>query len=182
MAGSARAVRIARQGDGTAIAVESSPVAGAGPTLRASTPHFPNSAGSSRALRTFLVFLVGLAVIYGLFMGLAVRTADVSASYLVEEVLTAAVAIALVVGWFVTLGQAPAAAWVENGQLVVRERTGRSRRFPVATARFLVLRTNGVGPLGPEPTEFVEVSVPRGAGRTYLVGAHFFDFAQPSPT
>lgn len=147
-----------------------------------SSRRFPNSAGSTRAFRTFLLFLAGLAAIYGLFMGLAVRTATPGAGYAVEEVLTAAVAVALVVGWLVTLGQAPASAWIEGGQLVVRERTGLSRRFPTASVRFHVLRTNGAGPFGPEPTEFVEVSVPRGRRRTYLVGANFFDFARSQTT
>jgi hypothetical protein len=136
-----------------------------------------NSAGNSRAYRTFLLFLVGLAVIYAIFMSLAVTSVATGTDSAVEAVLTIAVAVALIIGWAVTLGQTPTMAWVEGGQLVVRERTGRSRRFPTDTVRIHVLRTNGTSLFGAEPTEFVEVSVPRGPRRTYLVAAHFFDFA-----
>ena len=178
MAGAARAVRIPREGDGSSIAVESAAALTESAARPPPSPRFRNSAGSSRAFRTLILFLVGLAVIYGLFMGVAVRTSMGGSNDLVEAILTAATAVSLVVGWVVTLGQAPAAAWVEHGQLVVQERMGRPRRFPVPGVQIRVVRTNGVGPLGPEPTEFVELSVPRGARRTYLVGAHFFDFAQ----
>lgn len=124
-----------------------------------------------------MLFLVGIAAIYGVFMGLAVRSSVDGSNDVVEAILTAAMAVALVIGWFVTLGQAPTAAWVENGQLVVKERTGRFRRFPTGSVHVRVVRSNGAGPFGPEPTEFVEVSVPRGARHTYLVGTNFFDFA-----
>jgi hypothetical protein len=159
------------------MAVESSPTAshtsGAGPPTR----RFTNVAGSSRALRTFLLFVVLLAVIYGVFMDLAVTSVVNGTNYAVEGILTASVAVALVVGWFVTLGQTPSAAWVENGQLVVLGRMGRPRRFPTDTVRIHVLRSNGAGLFGPEPTEFVEISLAGGTRRTYLVGTHFFDFA-----
>jgi hypothetical protein len=138
---------------------------------------FTNSAGSSRAYRTFLLFLVALAVIYAVFMGYAVSSTVTGTNYAVEGVLTASVAVGLIIGWWVTLGQAPTMAWVENGQLVVRGRIGGARRFPTDAVRIHVMRSNGVGFLGPEPTEFVEVSLPQGLRRTYLVGTHFFDFA-----
>jgi hypothetical protein len=141
-------------------------------------PRFPNTAGSARAYRTFVLFVAALAAIYGVFMGLAVRTSAAGANDAVEAILTAAVAVSLVVGWAVTLGQAPAAAWLENGHLVVHERTGRIRRFPTASVSYRALRSNSPGPLGPEATEFVEVSALRGPRRTYLVGANYFDFAR----
>jgi hypothetical protein len=137
-----------------------------------------NSGGSSRAYRTFLLFLVALAVIYGVFLGIAVHDSSNGGSAEVEAILTGAVAVALVFGWFVTLGQAPSMAWVENGDLVVRDRLGRSRHYPTSSLRVHALRSNGAGLFGPEPTEFVEVSVPGGRHSTYLVTAHFFDFAQ----
>jgi hypothetical protein len=177
MAGAARAVRIPRDGDGSSIAVEPSNRTASASAPAAAGRRFENSAGSSRAYRTFLFFLVALAVIYGVFISLAVTRVANGTNVAVEVVLTASVAVALVIGWAVTLGQAPSAAWVENRQLVVRERTGRSRRFPTDTLRIHVLRTNPTGLFGGEPTEFVEVSVPRGSRRTYLVGEHFFDFA-----
>ena len=176
MAGAARAVRIRRDNDapsgGETPARTGNPSAGA-----VSGPRVQNSAGSSRAFRMFLFFLVGLAVIYGLFMGFAVTSAAPGTNDAIEGVLTASVAVALVVGWWVTLGQAPTAAYIDGHHLVVRDRIGRSRRFPVDGLRVSLLRSNASGFLGPEPTEFVEVSVPRGPHHTYLVGSHFFDFA-----
>ena len=180
MGSSTRAVRIPRQGDGASIAVEPAAESPSAAAPVATRRRMPNSAGSSRAFRTFLIFLIGLAAIYGIFLGVAVRSSSASTSTPVEEVLTVAVVVALAVGWIVTLGQAPTAAWVDDEKLVVRERMGWTRRFPIATVRFHVLRTNGVGLFGPEPTEFVEVSTPRGAGRTYLVGANYFYFARPT--
>ncbi|MCI4347293.1 MAG: hypothetical protein L3J97_01575, partial [Thermoplasmata archaeon] len=67
--------------------------------------------------------------------------------------------------------------WLERDELVVRERTGRLRRFPKDDLRIQVLRSNGAGFLGPTPTEYVEVATLYGVRRTYLVGIHFFDFA-----
>ncbi|MGC2290131.1 MAG: hypothetical protein WA688_09805 [Thermoplasmata archaeon] len=182
MAGAARAVRIPRDGDGSSIAVEP-PSSLRSPPPSTTSPgtvsrRFTNSAGSSRALRTFLFFLVALAVIFGVFMDFAVTSVVSGTNYAVEAILTVSVAVALIIGWFVTLGQAPSVAWVQNGQLVVRERTGRTRRFPTDTVRIHVLRSNDPGPFGPEPTEFVELSAPGGARRTYLVATHFFDFAR----
>jgi hypothetical protein len=159
------------------MAVEPPPSASRVPGGSSSIRRFSNDAGSSRALRTFLLFVVLLAVIYGVFMDLAVTSVANGTNYAVEVVLTVSVGVALVIGWFVTLGQTPSAAWVENGQLVVIGRIGRARRYPTDTVRIHVLRSNGAGLFGPEPTEFVEVSLPGGTRRTYLVGTHFFDFA-----
>jgi hypothetical protein len=138
----------------------------------------PNRAGGQRAFRTFLVFVVGLAAIYALFLAYDVAVAPAATEATVSGFLTVSVVLALAVGWWVTLGQTPTVAWVERGELVVRERTGRLRRFPTDDLRIHVLRPNGSGLLGPEPTEFVELSVPGGPRRTYLVGARFFDFAR----
>lgn len=177
MAGAARAVRIPRAGEGPA-ATESSTEAVLTPAPRSTEHRFTNAAGSSRAFRTFVFFLVALAVIYAVFLDLAVSSSTGGSNYSVEEVLTAAVVISLGIGWFVTFGQTPSGAWVEGGQLVVHERTGRFRRFPQDDVKFHVLRSNEVGIFGPEPTEYVEVFAPRAGRRTYLVGTHFFDFAQ----
>lgn len=123
------------------------------------------------------MFLVCLAVIYAVFIDLAVRSYSSTGSLSVEVILTVAVGVSLVVGWWVTLGQAPTVAWVEGNYLVVRDRLGRTRRFSRDRLRINVLRTNGTGFLGQDPTEFVELGVPGGQPRTYLVGTHFFDFA-----
>ena len=176
MAGTARPVRIRRDTDGS-YAVETPAGATSPASSHAVTQRYPNAAGSSRALRTFLFFLIALAVIYGVFMAFAATSATSGANSAVEAVLTLSVAIALFVGWYVTLGQAPTQAYIAGDKLVVHERTGRTRRFSVEGLRVTMLRTNGRGFLGPEPTEFVEVSVPGGPRHTYLVGTHFFDFA-----
>ncbi len=173
MAGDARAVRIRRGPDGGG---STGPPAFVPGSVVASRP-LANTAGGSRALRMFLFFLVGLAVIYAFFMGYAVTSLAAASDTTVEAILTGAVVVALGVGWWVTLGQAPTLAYVEGAQLVVRERTGRNRRFRTDQLRINLLRSNPSGFLSPEPTDFVELSVPHGSRRTYLVGSHFFDFA-----
>lgn len=177
MAGAARAVRIPRERVGPPVPAEE-PGPESSPDLTpARSRRVANTAGSSRAYRTFLIFLVALVVIYAVFLGSAVSSSAAGTSSAIEGVLTASVIVALVVGWFVTLGQAPTMAWVDDGELVVRTRLGTARRYPAESVRIHVLRANAVGFLGPEPTEFVEVSAPGGVRRTYLVGTHFFDLA-----
>jgi hypothetical protein len=177
MTGAARAVRIPRERELPMGSIDRPAPTMDRPPAAPSTRRFTNGAGSARAFRTFLLFLVALAMIYAVFMGYAVSSSVAGTNSAVEGVLTASVAVALLVGWWVTLGQAPTLAWVEDGELVVLGRLGRIRRFPIDTLRVHVMRSNGVGFLGPDPTEFVEVSLPGGLRRTYLVGAHFFDFA-----
>lgn len=173
MAGGARAVRIRRGPESGGSAGAPGPAAS---PVVASRP-YANTAGGSRAFRMFLFFLVGLAVIYAFFMGYAVTSLAAATDGTVEVVLTVSVVAALGVGWWVTLGQAPTVAYVEGDQLVVRERTGRNRRFRTDELRINLLRSNPSGFLSPEPTDFVELSEPHGSRRTYLVGSHFFDFA-----
>ncbi|HLY76327.1 MAG TPA: hypothetical protein VKT21_00390 [Thermoplasmata archaeon] len=174
MARAARAVRIRRDPGGSV--AEESPLIQK--RLAAPVQRFTNSDGTSRAFVMFLFFVVLLVAIYGVFLSVALRSSVDGAGTGVEVVLTVSAGAALAVGWWVTLGQAPAMAWIQNGQLVVRERTGRSSRFPTDTLRVQRLRSNGGGIFGKAPTEFVELSSPGRARRTYLVGAHFFDFAQ----
>jgi hypothetical protein len=182
MAGDARAVRIPRTGPPSSAAAElpsePSSTSGLAPSRVPPGERFPNTAGSSRAFRTFLFFLMALAAIYAVFLDFAVTSAASGTNLSVEGILTAAVLVSLGIGWFVTLGQTPSAAWIEKGQLVVHERVGRIRRYPTDSVRFHVLRSNQGGLLGPEATEFVEVSTPSGVRHTYLVGTHYFDFAQ----
>lgn len=177
MASAARAVRIRREEAETPSSGQAAPSPGTGTALSPPGRRFANVAGSNRALRTFLLFLVCLAVIYAVFINLAVRSSSSTGSLSVEAILTGAVGVSLVVGWWVTLGQAPTVAWTEGSYLVVRDRFGRSRRFARDRLQIHVLRTNGTGFLGRDPTEFVELGVPGGRSRTYLVGTHFFDFA-----
>lgn len=178
MAGAARAVRIRREVDATSVPTTTPTAAGAAGPPVTSSRRMVNSAGTARAYRTFVVFLVAFAIVYGVFLSIAATSVSNGTNYPVEVFLTVATAVGLVVGWWVTLGQAPISAGVENGELVVRPRIGRPKRFGTGTLRLHVLRTNGAGWFGPEATEFVEVSTLRGVRRTYLVGTHFFDFAQ----
>ncbi|MCI4348586.1 MAG: hypothetical protein L3J97_08230, partial [Thermoplasmata archaeon] len=76
-----------------------------------------NSAGTSRGFRTFLFFLVALAAIYAGFLSYAVTSSAAGASASVAGILTGSVAVALAVGWWVTLGQTPRAAWLERDEL-----------------------------------------------------------------
>ncbi|MCI4353399.1 MAG: hypothetical protein L3K14_08500 [Thermoplasmata archaeon] len=177
MAGRTWAVRIRRDENVPGDSGAASEPADRAPSTPPSGRRVSNSAGSSRAFRTFLLFVVALGAIYGVFLAYSATSSVTGGSPSVAGILTGSVVVALVVGWWVTLGQTPTVAWLERGELVVRERTGRLRRFPRDDLRIHVLRTNGGGFLGPTPTEFVEVATIGGARRTYLVGIHFFDFA-----
>jgi hypothetical protein len=119
-----------------------------------------------------------LVAIYLVFVGLSlsspiegVRDNAFAWGYL--SVVTVALAIA---GWFLTLGRTPTGAVRRPDELVVRERTGRLRRFPGHVLdEPRVVHRYAASFLGPQPTEFIELRTADGARRTYLVGEGFFE-------
>lgn len=131
----------------------------------------PNAAGTARAVRLFVAFLALLLVIYLLFVGLALSTrgASPAGNAIAWGIFSAFAAGFAISGWTITLGRAPRGFWRRSGELAVKERLGRVRRFP-ANGVPKVAKRFGAGPLGPEPTIFVELTGTDGAKRTYLVG------------
>jgi hypothetical protein len=137
-----------------------------------------NRAAERRARRLFGLFLLVLVLIYLAFVGLGelgsssgLRSAP--AAWVVFSALAAGLAAW---GWFLTLGRTPRSALVREGEILVRERLGRVRRFPVEWAVApRVVQQYPASFLGPEPTEVVEVAGSDRVRRTYLVGERFFE-------
>ncbi len=154
--------------------------AGAPPRAATASRVHLNQAGASRAARLFLLFLAGLLLIYAVFIAYAALSPPaIGANPSVYGSLTGFVALAFVAGYVLTLAQAPRSAWLEADELVVQPRIGQPRRSPLGPdLRLVVLRRNPAGLLGPRPTEFVMVVALGQGTKTYLVGEHFFDFAQ----
>jgi hypothetical protein len=134
-----------------------------------------NTAGTTRGTRLFGLYLLLLAVIYLLFVGLAVtsRPASPATNSLAWGLFSGLAALFGISGWWVTLGRAPRGVRMLGEEFAVQERLGRIRRFPSTTERHVVRRFPA-SPLGPEPTEFVELTERDGVKRTYLVGESFF--------
>jgi hypothetical protein len=144
----------------------------------ASTAFIPNHAGERRAWRLFATYLLALAVIYALFLGLALTSPspgprDDTAAWASLTLLAAALAGG---GWTITLGRAPRGAALVGGDLAVRERWGRVRRFPAGSeAHRRVVHHYPSGILGPDATEMVELVAVDRSRRTYLVGEGYFE-------
>lgn len=136
-----------------------------------------NRAGTSRALRLFLIFGLGLAAIYLFFLALAVTSPSpgVNSAPLVYGLLTGMTAVLAVFGWSITLGRTPRSFRVATDGIVVRERMGGLRRFAnSAQLRVRVTARYDRGLLGREATEMVELSVDRRGKKNYLVTAGVF--------
>jgi hypothetical protein len=184
MATNPRAVRIARKPspdpDGAvAPAAPSAPALGArdefGDLL---LPKHGNRAGLRRARRLLLLYLAGLLVGYGAIVALlasspyeGVRTNTIL--YLFLSVLAAGSACA---GYLLTVGRAPWAVYVDSADLVVRERFGRVRRFPIDDSlRVRFTQTSGPSFLSPEATETVRISTKKIPAHEYVVERGWFD-------
>ena len=138
----------------------------------------PNRAAEGRAARLFGLFLGMLVVIYVVFLGIAeLGTQSGARSAPGAWAVFSLVAVLLAGwGWWITYGRTPRAAQKREGDLLVRERLGRIRRFPLDTAAApRVVQHYEAGWLGPEPTEFVELVTRERSRCTYLVGERFFE-------
>ncbi len=129
-----------------------------------------------RAGRVFGLFVVGILTIYFLFIVIAETGAGVRAAptaWIIFTLLAVALAGS---GWTITFGRTPRGAQRREGDILVRERIGRVRRFPVeAAAAPKVLQRFDGGILGPQPTEVVEIATRERVYRTYIVGERFFE-------
>jgi len=128
-----------------------------------------NRSGWVRAQRLFLLFASALTGLYLAILAEALlATPGLSSDVVALGILTVAAAGCLLAGASVTITRAPRGIWWTGEEMVVRERFGRPRRYPKASAT-LVAHRYPAGFLAPGPTEIVEV-VPRSGRRmTYLV-------------
>ena len=178
-----RAVRIPRPrtaptalSDGTASEAEAS----------AADPKYelrPNVAGSQRALRLTVVFVVALSALYAAFV-LYDRTAPGGTSAVTENgvlFFTVLFALFLLVGALYSLTPAPRAIEVSPDRVVVVGRWGRRRVFPpLERLSVVVVRRYPSGWLADGPVELVEVSGDDTPRRSYLVDTAVFAGARPS--
>ena len=132
----------------------------------------PNVAGFQRAFRLVLIYLVGLALIYVLFLGLAQTASGAAGSGLGSDLLLfgiAALAFA-VAGVMIALHPVPRAIALTADAVVVVGRWGRRTEWdPREQLRLRVVRRFPAGLLSSEPVTSVEFSLPGRPPRTYLV-------------
>src|SRR5215471_2566362 len=150
MAGSSRAVRIAKSSSRSSGSASPEPIQPLLPP--ASGVYVPNSAGGTRARRLFLLFGTALLVMYVGFLALELSgPAGASLASLGAAIALSLVAlIAGVVAYTRTIARAPRGVFQRAAELVVSERGGRVTRFPM-TAGFRVEvverhRSSGLSP------------------------------------
>jgi hypothetical protein len=143
-----------------------------------------NLAGSSRAFRVFGLYAVALLAILAIFVAEAATSpspgiasnADVYGLLVLFTVLLAGV------GAWITVLRAPRGAAFQPEGVLVTDRLGRRRRWPLPPKlRTHVLQRYAGGVVMGAPTELVEFSDGDGHRANYLVGRGFFDRLEPAP-
>jgi hypothetical protein len=184
MSAASRPVRIARRPPAAPVGAEL-PAAEAAPTpgprRRDDGPELPphgNRAGFRRARRLLVLYLIGLLIGYATVSSLIASSpyAAVRDDWVLYVFLSVLAAVSAIAGYILTVGRAPWAVYVDGRDLVVRERFGRVRRFPI-DAGLEVRYTQSSGPsfLSPEPTDTVQIRSRRGRVREYVVEKGRFD-------
>lgn len=156
----ARAVRISRAPSSSA-----EPVA-------ASTGFRRNTGGMTRAVRLFVIYLILLALIYGIFVAaLATSRAGLGGIPATAPALLSALAVVLGVwGFLITLARTPRGVELRANGFVLTEFFGARRTFDTRGAYdFHVENRYSAGWLSPGPTEMVRLGLPGRAPRRYLV-------------
>jgi hypothetical protein len=137
-----------------------------------------NVAGTARALRMFGLFAVALLAILTVFLIEAATSPSpgLADSAEVYGLLAGFTILLAVVGAGITVLRAPRGAAFGTDSLLVTDRFGRRRRWPLPPKlRTHVLQRYGGGILMGEPTELIELSDGDGHRANYLVGRGFFD-------
>jgi hypothetical protein len=137
-----------------------------------------NQAGEARARRIFGLFLGVLLVIYAAFAGLAAFGAGsgLRAAPVAWGIFTLLAALLALWGFALTFGKTPRSAQRRDADILVRERLGRIRRFPVESAASLrVVEHHTASFLGPLATQVVEIQSRERRRSEYLVGERFFE-------
>jgi hypothetical protein len=181
MATNPRAVRIARKPSGVSEGTSSPAPPAVLPRDEHGDlilPKHGNRAGLRRARRLLVLYLAGLLVGYGAIVALLASSPYVGVRtnailYVFLSVLAAGSACA---GYLLTVGRAPWTVYVDGSDLVVRERFGRVRRFPIRDdLRVRFTQVSGPSFLSPEPTETVRISTKKIAAHEYVVERGWFD-------
>jgi hypothetical protein len=171
---SPRAVRIPRPSRPAADAPLAP--AEAGPT----SAFRPNRAGTQRAVRLSLLFLVVLAALYAGFaiVQRGVPGASSPGGQFDLYFFTAVTAVVAVAGTFVALGQAPRGVEVSPTETVVVGRFGQRRSFPpLGVLQVREVRSYRTALLSSAPVAVYELTPKKGVSRTVLVEQGLFDAA-----
>lgn len=147
------------------------------PSRLARGPSGPNNRAGLRRARRLLGLYLGLLLV--VYLGVVALMAsspyegvrDDLPVYLLLGVIAAVSAIA---GYFLTVGRAPWAVYVAEGSLVVRERFGNVRRYPIdGSLRIRFVARNDASLLSPEATETVRLSAYEMKTREYVLADGF---------
>jgi hypothetical protein len=173
-------VRIARRAEAERPPTEATPerAAARDPFAPVTLPPHGNRAGVRRARRLLVLYLGVLLVLYAAVVLLVVGSPypGVRDDLVVYAALSVIAAVSAVAGYVLTLGRAPFACYVAGRDLVVRERFGGVRRFPLdGSLRISVRARPAPGLLSPEPTETVRVSSAQNKAREYVLEQGFLE-------
>jgi hypothetical protein len=146
------------------------------PAARAKTPsdadYRSNRAGTQRAVRLSVCFVVGVAVLYGLFFALE-RSAPGSGSSGATngfDLLSALAGVMALVGVLFALSWAPRGVELGADATIVVGRWGRRRSFPpVAAAKVRELRRFPKSFLADAPVVVIEIAAASGRRTTFLI-------------
>lgn len=148
------------------------------PYAPVSLPPHGNIGGLKRARRLLYLYLLLLAVLYAGVVVLVAgsRYAAIRTDVALYAVLSVIASISALAGFWLTVGRAPWAVYVAVDDLVVRERFGAVRRFPLDdTLRIDPRGRQPQGFLSPRPTETVRVSSSRVPAREYVLDEGLLD-------
>ncbi|MHB8352352.1 MAG: hypothetical protein ACYDFT_06685 [Thermoplasmata archaeon] len=137
-----------------------------------------NRAGYRRGRRLLLLYLLAVFLLYFAILLLLVtsRYPGVREDFFAYGLFTVIASASAIAGYLVTVGRAPWAFYSTGSQLVIRERFGRVRRFPIGPElRVTLVRHIEPGVLSPEPTEVIRVTYAQRPTREYLLAQGTLD-------
>lgn len=137
-------------------------------------PSIGNRAGYRRARRLLALYLGTVVAAYLAMLALIASSpyAAIRQDAPIYAILSAIGAGSVMAGYLITIGRAPFAYYLRDGELVIRERFGSVRRYPVDAG--LEVRVVGRHPpslLSPEPTETIRLRSPGRREREYVLPA-----------
>ncbi len=142
----------------------------------------PNSAGSQRALRLTLLYLLALGALYLVFALYEETMPYGSGTGAGNGLLlfSGLAAVLAVVGPYVTLSPAPRRIEIRSSSVVVVGRWGgRTEWAPWSEVSQRIVRRYPAGFLSGEPVQSIEITISGRSPRTYLVGTDLFPRSPP---
>lgn len=160
-----RPVRIVRSREGT-------PFEGGGAGQGVFGARARNRSGYRRARRLLVAYLLAVFLLYLAILLLLVTShyAGVREDFSAYVLFTVIASGSAMAGYVMTVGRAPWALYSTGSELVIRERFGAVRRYPMGPELGVTLiRRIGTGVFTPEPVEEIRVTFGQRSAREYLV-------------